>query len=258
MPIGSVIAGIMGSGGASAAGAAAGQAGIQAYKNAQTERARNQALISPWTSVGAGAQNALAQLYGLGHLDASGDPTFGGSSLNTSNIAGDRANALANFSTSPGYDWRVGQGIKALDRSAAAKGMLLSGAQAKGINDYGQQQGSQEFGNYTNALMGLSGAGLQGQLNTDNTNASITNKGNELNYGGALAQASSYSSAANALANGISGGINSLGSILGYGLGGGFDNIFSGGGSVSPVAAPAGGYGGYAGYANTLPGFSSR
>ncbi len=223
MPIGSIIGGLIGQGGAQAAGAAAGQAGIQGYQNAQTERARNWANASPWTSVGGGASNELAQLYGLGHLDGgAGDHTFGGQSLVTTNREGDRANALKNFQASPGYQWRVGEGVKALDRSAASKGMLLSGAQAKGVTDYGQNQGSEEFGKYTNALAGLSGGGMSAALGTDNTNAGITNAGNALGFQGAMGQAAGYSNAANALASGITNGVKSLGSIAAFG---GFGNL---------------------------------
>jgi hypothetical protein len=50
--------------------------------------------------------------------------------------------ALAN---DPGYQWRMDQGRKALEASAAARGGLFSGATGKALVDYGQGLASQEY-----------------------------------------------------------------------------------------------------------------
>jgi len=50
----------------------------------------------------------------------------------------------------PGTAFRLSEGVKALDRSAASRGGLLSGATLKGIQRYGQDLGSQEFQNAFN------------------------------------------------------------------------------------------------------------
>lgn len=50
----------------------------------------------------------------------------------------------------PGYAFRLSQGVKALDTSAARKGALQSGAQQKALLEYGQNQGSQEYQNSYN------------------------------------------------------------------------------------------------------------
>lgn len=47
----------------------------------------------------------------------------------------------------PGYQYRMSEGIEALDKSAAASGMLLSGAQQKGVTDYAQNVASDEYAN---------------------------------------------------------------------------------------------------------------
>ncbi len=47
----------------------------------------------------------------------------------------------------PGYQFRMSEGIGALDASAAARGRLLSGAQQKGVNEYAQNVASQEYAN---------------------------------------------------------------------------------------------------------------
>lgn len=49
------------------------------------------------------------------------------------------------FEASPDYAFRVGEGIKALERGAAARGDLLSGAELKALMEYGQEMGSLEF-----------------------------------------------------------------------------------------------------------------
>lgn len=45
----------------------------------------------------------------------------------------------------PGYQFRMDEGIKALDQSAAARGRLLSGAQQKGLTKYAQNVASDEY-----------------------------------------------------------------------------------------------------------------
>lgn len=52
------------------------------------------------------------------------------------------------FKESPGYQFRVGEGVKALERGAAAKGKQLSGEQQKALLEFGQQAGSAEYQNF--------------------------------------------------------------------------------------------------------------
>lgn len=56
-----------------------------------------------------------------------------------------RAFTMADFQADPGYQFRVDQGQKALERSAAARGLNLSGAQAKALTSFGQGMGAQEY-----------------------------------------------------------------------------------------------------------------
>ena len=53
---------------------------------------------------------------------------------------------MAQFQQDPGYAFRLGEGQKALDRQAAARGGLISGGALKAAQRYGQEMGSQEFG----------------------------------------------------------------------------------------------------------------
>ena len=54
------------------------------------------------------------------------------------------------FQQDPGYAFRLAEGQKALDRSAAARGGLISGGALKAASRYGQEMGSQEYQNAFN------------------------------------------------------------------------------------------------------------
>jgi len=128
----------------------------------------------------------------------------------------------------PGTAFRMSEGVKALDRSAASRGGLLSGATLRGVQRYGQDLGSQEFQNafnrYTtgfnantgernqlfNRLSGVAGTGqtavrdvtTQGASTAGNIgNAYMTNAANQGNAGmaGAAMRNSAFSGGANAL-----------------------------------------------------------
>jgi hypothetical protein len=130
----------------------------------------------------------------------------------------------ADFEADPGYAFRQSEGMKALERSAAARGSLMSGSTLKGIQRYGQDLASQEYtnafnryqvnrSNQLNPLQSLMGAGqsatnvqtgVQGQLGQ--------NQATNL-YNAGAARASGYVGSANAL----SGALGSIGDMaIGY------------------------------------------
>lgn len=103
----------------------------------------------------------------------------------------------------PGYAFRFSEGQKALDRSAAAKGGLISGSALKAATRYGQDMGSQEYNNAFNRYATLAGYG-QGATNTL-TNAAGTagaNIGSGITSAGAATAAGNVGQA-NALASGV-------------------------------------------------------
>ena len=57
---------------------------------------------------------------------------------------------MEQFQADPGYGFRLSEGQKALERSAAARGNLLSGGTGKALARYGQEMGSQEYMNAFN------------------------------------------------------------------------------------------------------------
>lgn len=118
------------------------------------------------------------------------------------------------FQADPGYAFRLSEGTKALERSAAARGGLLSGGTGKALTRFGQEMGSQEYTNAFNRYqaertarlqplqamtgMGQSTAqqlGQQGQQMSSNVGEAIGS--------GAAARASGYVGTANALTGGL-------------------------------------------------------
>lgn len=211
--IGSLISGMIGAGGANASGGAYGQAGQDSLNMAKQLAAENRQWSSPWYNTGRVAADKLGQLLGLGHAVQNPD-----SSWNTSeeDAQGYQQRALNNFVTTPNYQFRLNEGTKALDRSAAAKGGLFSGAQAKAVTDYGQNTASQEFNNYLSQLAGVSGSGLSANNATMGADTSLYKDGLNAFTQGNMGRASSYGNAANAMASGISSGVNNIFSAAPY------------------------------------------
>jgi hypothetical protein len=133
--------------------AAAGIAGGIMQKNAvdkgasQARDALNQGIttatnqLSPWTTAGQPALTDQSDLLGL-----NGQP------------AADAA--MAKFQSSPGYQFQLGQGLRAVDAGAAAKGLARSGAAMQAEQQFGSGLAATDFGNYWNRLQQLSGSGL--------------------------------------------------------------------------------------------------
>lgn len=61
-----------------------------------------------------------------------------------------RSFSMGDFQKDPGYQFRMDEGQKALERSAAARGGLQSGATMKAISRYGQDYAANEFQNAYN------------------------------------------------------------------------------------------------------------
>ena len=135
------------------------------------------------------------------------------------------------FNADPGYAFRLSEGQKALDRSAAARGGLISGGALKAAATYGQNMGSQEYQNafnryqteraaQLNPLQSLAG---MGQTTAAGLGVAGQNMASNVgNYGmqGAAATGEGYMGAANARASGYMGTANAINSgisnYLGY------------------------------------------
>jgi hypothetical protein len=206
MAIFSALSGMIAQGGAQAGGNMAASAANRAAQMQQDEATRARAALSPWVAAGGGAIGKVTNLLGLGTLKTNGGNynTYG---LDPAGAKETQQQALADFQTTPGYQFRMDEGIKALDRSAASRGLLRSGAQQKGITDFGQNIASEEYGNYMNSLLAVSGLGSQAASSGNSTAAGLTQgAGNSILQGG-IARGSGYAAGANALASGISKGV---------------------------------------------------
>jgi hypothetical protein len=140
---------------------------------------------------------------------------------------------MADFQQDPGYAFRMQQGQQALERSAAARGGLNSGATMMALQDYGQQMGSQEYQNAfnrfnvnrdynTQRLSGLAGIGQNAVSNTVNAGQ---------NYAGQVAN--NQLGVGNAVAGNVIGNQNRLAGLLGQGIGFAASRGAGGGGAIS-------------------------
>jgi hypothetical protein len=111
------------------------------------------------------------------------------------------ADRYGGFYASPGYQFRMDQGTQAYDRSASARGRLLSGAQVKAQTRYGQGVASEEFGNYTNRLAAIAGLGQSGTQGAGNAAANYAQNGSNALMNSGMARASGYLGTANSISN---------------------------------------------------------
>lgn len=206
MAIFSAISGMIGQQGAQAGGNMAWDAANRSAQMQQEEATRARAALSPWVASGTGAVGKITNLLGLGSIATNGGNynTYG---LDPSNAREKQDAAFADFKASPDYEFRMDEGVKALDRSAASRGLLRSGAQQKGIVDFAGNLASGEYGNYLNNLFNAAGMGSQAASSGNSTAAGLTaGAGNAIAQGG-IARGSAYAAGANALASGISSGV---------------------------------------------------
>ena len=169
------------------------------------------ALNAPYREAGLTGQNRLMQLMGLG-----GDTGTAGYGRYAKDFG------MQDFQQDPGYAFRLSEGLKGLDRTAAARGGLISGGALKAATRYGQEMGSQEYQNAfnryqtnrTNQLQPLGNLMASGQAaaNQQATAAGQygTNAGNLMNQAG-QATAAGQMGAANTWGNALTGAASAYG-----------------------------------------------
>lgn len=144
--------------------------------NTQAGAAREAAaMFEPWRRAGEFGVNKLATIMGREGPEA----------------------AKSAFTTSPDYQFRLGEQQKALERSAAARGGLYSGKALKDTIRFSGDMASTEFGNTYNRLSNLAGLG---QTATGNT-ANYTTQGANAQAAGQVGTANAWN---NALTQGYS------------------------------------------------------
>lgn len=161
---------------------------------------QQRADIAPWRTAG---EMGLAQ-YAAG-IAPGGELT--------------RPFTMKDYREDPGYGFRLSEGMKALERSAAAKGGLLSGAQMKGVQRFGQDLASQEYQNaynryvqnqqtQRNALASLAGIGQTASGQLQRAGEAYAGPASELQQGIGNVRASQYTQGSNAITGGLTGAIN--------------------------------------------------
>lgn len=160
-----------------------------------------------------------------------------------------KAPTMADLEFDPGYQFRLSEGLKGLDRSAAARGGLFSGAALKAAGRYGQDYASNEYGrafdryqtnraNELNPLLALMG---QGQIATGAMSGAAGTQGQNLSAG--------YSDIGNARASGRMGMANALAGGVGQGM-----SFYQNDKLMNMLAGTRN----YPGYGQTVPGVSSN
>lgn len=193
----------------------ASQASINAQKESEDKAL---ALQRPFFNAGYAANAALLDLTGVdrsklgpGEGEAPGSP-------------GDlSAYQKYNYQMDPGYQFRMDEGIKALDRSAAARGTLNSGGQLRKLTRYGQDYASNEYQRVYDRIAQIAGFGRGASSDSSNL---VFNTGQGVS--GALvnageARASGFAASGNAIANALNQGSRAFG-FFGGGGGGGSSN----------------------------------
>ncbi len=160
-----------------------------------SEFRKTEAELAPWRDVGVDALDRMAISLGLpdqyGRTDDGRD--------------------FSEFFKSPGYEFRRAEGIKAVERSAASRGMLQSGPTMKAVQRYGEGLASEEYGDYMSLLGGLSSQGAQVGQNVGLMRGGAAAKQGDYMVGAGLARQSGFDA--------LAGGVEEIGSTIGGYLG---------------------------------------
>lgn len=172
----------------------------QAANNALALQAQmyqqNRADLEPWRNAGVGALNQInAQM-----------PEF------------TRRFGMADYQQDPGYQFRLSEGEKAINRAAQARGLYDSGATMKALDKYNSNMASQEYGqaynrftqdqtNAYNKLSNLAGMGQTSAQQVASLGGQYANQAGDIGLQAGNARASGYIGGANTLANALNQGI---------------------------------------------------
>lgn len=125
------------------------------------------------------------------------------------------------FQTSPGYQWRMDQGMEQVAQNKAVNGLLKSGGALKDLNTYAQNNASGEFGKWWDQNFNLGQLGLQATgMGSGAISTNAANQGNAAIQQGNI-QAGTIGSITDILSGTLSKYGGAAGSTSSYG-GGGF------------------------------------
>jgi hypothetical protein len=203
MALGSIAGGIISAGGAQDAARTQADAANRAADLQKQQFDQQMALQEPYRQAGLTGQNRLMELLGLGgNAGAAGYGQYA------------RDFGMQDFQQDPGYQFRLGEGLKAMSRQAGARGGLISGQTMKGLEDYRQASASQEYGNAFNRYQTNRQNQLQplGNLMSSGQAAASNQAGQAGQYG--VNAGNLMGQAGQAMAAGQMGAANSIGNAL--------------------------------------------
>lgn len=127
--------------------------------------------------------------------------------------------SASDYRQDPGYQFRLSEGQNALERSAAARGSLNSGATLKALTRYGQNVASEEFGNAYNRfnsdrdrrfnrLASIAGVGQTANAQVGAAGQNFSNAYGQNSAGAANASSAAAVAQGNAINGAISTGAN--------------------------------------------------
>ena len=189
--VGSYLSGREQARGAERAGDLMAQASREATAESRRQYDIGRADLAPYRETGATALGEYGRLYGVGR-EGLIDPS-------------EMEDARGRFRETPGYQFRMDEGLKAVARGNAASGRYHSGAGAKAMMRYGQGMASAEFGDYANRLAGLVGMGQQATGMGVQAGAAHAANVGKIAMKGAAGQGSAMMKAAGARASGYAG-----------------------------------------------------
>lgn len=205
-----IIGGLLGASSARKAAKTQAQSAREAMQMQERMFNQQMQMQEPFRQAGITGQNEYMRLLGLG-----GDPTSAGYGSMRSGFMPE--NYMQQID--PGYNFRLSEGLKALQKSAAARGGLLSGKTLKDITGYGQEMASQEYQNAFNRYLASREATLSPYANLAGMGRDVTGamsgmagdygaRQADLITGAGNARASGYVGATNALTSGFSNALN--------------------------------------------------
>jgi len=165
-------------------------------------------LNKPFYEAGLKGQDYLLNYLGIG-----GDPSAPGYG------AGMKPFDATSMYEDPGYAFRLSEGVNALNKQAAARGGLISGAALKAAERYGQDYASGEYNNafnrywqqrnqILNPVQSLLGQGQTTASNLGGAGQNYATRAGDNMMAAANARASGYVGGANALSSALTGSAN--------------------------------------------------
>lgn len=180
--------------------------GLTNYSGQRAQEAQQQATDS--------ANRTMREMYDQQRADMEPWRQAG-----TQALSGLQGDFMSNWQQDPGYQFRMNEGMKAINGAAAARGMSNSGATMKALTRYGQDYASGEYDKIYNRnfnrLSTLAGYGT----NASNTNVNSAGAygqgvaGNTIGMGNAMA--SNQIAGANRMADFLNGSIKAAGQAAG-------------------------------------------